>query len=58
MHACAKPLRNLYSITSWMVRATLRDALGAADGVACACMRFQDAAPFLVETSTSSPAPR
>ena len=37
------------SITSWMVRATLRDALGAADGVAYTYTRYQDAVPFMVE---------
>ena len=37
------------SITSWMVRATLRDALGAADGVAYTYTRYQDAVPFMVQ---------
>jgi len=37
------------SITSWMVRATLRDALGAADQVGYVYTRYQDAVPFFVE---------
>ena len=37
------------SITAWMVRATLRDALGKADGVAYTYTRYQDAVPFMVE---------
>ena len=37
------------SITSWMVRATLRDALGKADAVAYTYTRYQDAVPFMVE---------
>ena len=37
------------SITSWMVRATLRDALGAADRVAYTYTRYQEAVPFMVE---------
>lgn len=37
------------SITSWMVRATMRDALGQADGVAYTYTRYQDAVPFMVE---------
>ena len=37
------------SITSWMVRATMRDALGKADGVAYTYTRYQDAVPFMVE---------
>jgi ABC-type phosphate/phosphonate transport system substrate-binding protein len=36
------------SITSWMVRATLRDALGA-DGAPVIYTRYQDAIPFMVE---------
>ncbi|HSV68864.1 MAG TPA: PhnD/SsuA/transferrin family substrate-binding protein [Methylibium sp.] len=37
------------SITSWMVRATLRDALGGADQVRYVYTRYQDAVPFFVE---------
>jgi ABC-type phosphate/phosphonate transport system substrate-binding protein len=37
------------SITSWMVRATMRDALGSADQVAYTYTRYQDAVPFMVE---------
>ena len=37
------------SITAWMVRATLRDALGKADAVAYTYTRYQDAVPFMVE---------
>jgi ABC-type phosphate/phosphonate transport system substrate-binding protein len=37
------------SITSWMVRATMRDALGSADAVAYTYTRYQDAVPFMVE---------
>ncbi|MBC7938468.1 MAG: PhnD/SsuA/transferrin family substrate-binding protein [Chitinophagaceae bacterium] len=37
------------SITSWMVRATLRDALGEAGKVAMTYTRYQDAVPFMVE---------
>jgi phosphonate transport system substrate-binding protein len=37
------------SITSWMVRATLRDALGRADAVTYTYTRYQDAVPFMVE---------
>ncbi len=37
------------SITSWMVRATIRDALGSVDAVAYTYTRFQDAVPFMVE---------
>ncbi|KNZ31374.1 MAG: phosphate ABC transporter substrate-binding protein [Methylibium sp. NZG] len=37
------------SITSWMVRATLRDALGAANQVTYLYTRYQDAVPFFVE---------
>jgi len=37
------------SITSWMVRATLRDALGKADEVSYIYTRYQDAVPFMVE---------
>jgi phosphonate transport system substrate-binding protein len=37
------------SITSWMVRATIRDALGKADAVQYTYTRFQDAVPFMVE---------
>jgi ABC-type phosphate/phosphonate transport system substrate-binding protein len=39
------------SITSWMVRATLRDALGAADRVNYVYTRYQDAVPFFVENN-------
>ena len=37
------------SITSWMVRATIRDALGKADAVNYTYTRYQDAVPFMVE---------
>jgi len=37
------------SITSWMVRATMRDALGDAKAVAMTYTRYQDAVPFMVE---------
>jgi len=37
------------SITAWMVRATMRDALGAPDKVAYTYTRYQDAVPFMVE---------
>lgn len=37
------------SITSWMVRATLRDALGDANKVSYLYTRYQDAVPFMVE---------
>jgi phosphonate transport system substrate-binding protein len=37
------------SITSWMVRATLRDALGGPDAVKYTYTRYQDAVPFMVE---------
>lgn len=37
------------SITSWMVRATVRDALGKPDAVAYTYTRYQDAVPFFVE---------
>jgi ABC-type phosphate/phosphonate transport system substrate-binding protein len=37
------------SITSWMMRATLRDALGKADAVTYTYTRYQDAVPFMVE---------
>ncbi|MFZ2652319.1 MAG: phosphate/phosphite/phosphonate ABC transporter substrate-binding protein [Burkholderiaceae bacterium] len=37
------------SITSWMVRATLRDALGDASQVSYVYTRYQDAVPFFVE---------
>ncbi len=37
------------SITSWMVRATMRDALGSADAVAYTYTRYQDAVPFMVQ---------
>ncbi|MCY7314891.1 MAG: phosphate/phosphite/phosphonate ABC transporter substrate-binding protein [Rubrivivax sp.] len=37
------------SITAWMVRATLRDALGRADAVSYTYTRYQDAVPFMVE---------
>jgi ABC-type phosphate/phosphonate transport system substrate-binding protein len=39
------------SITSWMVRATLRDALGDANSVAMTYTRYQDAVPFMVENT-------
>ena len=39
------------SITSWMVRATLRDALGGLDKVAFIYTRYQDAVPFMVENN-------
>ncbi len=37
------------SITSWMARATMRDALGGPDKVAITYTRYQDAVPFMVE---------
>ena len=37
------------SITSWMVRATLRDAFGGAQPVKYAYTRYQDAVPFFVD---------
>lgn len=37
------------SITSWMVRASLRDALGDPKSVAFTYTRYQDAVPFFVE---------
>ena len=37
------------SITAWMVRATMRDALGNAGTVAITYTRYQDAVPFMVE---------
>ena len=37
------------SITSWMVRATLRDALGSLDKVGFIYTRYQDAVPFFVD---------
>jgi phosphonate transport system substrate-binding protein len=37
------------SITSWMVRATMRDALGDAKAVTMNYTRYQDAVPFMVE---------
>lgn len=39
------------SITSWMVRATLRDALGDANQVSYVYTRYQDAVPFFVENN-------
>ncbi|HEU4457743.1 MAG TPA: PhnD/SsuA/transferrin family substrate-binding protein [Methylibium sp.] len=39
------------SITSWMVRATLRDALGDAQLVKYSYTRYQDAVPFFVENN-------
>ena len=39
------------SITSWMVRATLRDALGAANQATYLYTRYQDAVPFFVENN-------
>jgi ABC-type phosphate/phosphonate transport system substrate-binding protein len=39
------------SITSWMVRATLRDQIGDAKQVTYVYTRFQDAVPFFVENS-------
>jgi len=37
------------SITAWMVRATMRDTLGAASKVRYSYTRYQDAVPFFVE---------
>jgi phosphonate transport system substrate-binding protein len=37
------------SITSWMVRATMRDAVGDAKQTAITYTRYQDAVPFMVE---------
>ena len=39
------------SITAWMVRATLRDAVGDAKNVAVTYTRYQDAVPFMVENT-------
>ena len=39
------------SITSWMVRATLRDLVGDAKQVSYVYTRYQDAVPFFVENS-------
>lgn len=39
------------SITAWMVRATMRDALGDAKQVAYTYTRYQDAVPFMVENT-------
>lgn len=39
------------SITSWIVRATLRDALGDPKAVALNYTRYQDAVPFFVENT-------
>jgi ABC-type phosphate/phosphonate transport system substrate-binding protein len=39
------------SITSWIVRATLRDALGAGGKMALTYTRYQDAVPFMVENT-------
>ncbi len=42
------------SITSWMVRATLRDALGGANQVTYVYTRYQDAVPFFVENNLTA----
>jgi phosphonate transport system substrate-binding protein len=39
------------SITAWMVRATMRDALGDAKQVGITYTRYQDAVPFMVENT-------
>jgi phosphonate transport system substrate-binding protein len=39
------------SITGWLVRATVRDALGRADAVTYTYTRYQDAVPFFVENT-------
>src|SRR5206468_6267575 len=39
------------SITSWMTRATIRDALGDAAQVRYVYTRYQDAVPFFVENN-------
>ena len=39
------------SITAWMMRATVRDALGKADAVQYTYTRYQDAVPFMVENT-------
>jgi ABC-type phosphate/phosphonate transport system substrate-binding protein len=39
------------SITAWMVRATLREALGDAKAVKYTYTRYQDAVPFMVENT-------
>jgi phosphonate transport system substrate-binding protein len=39
------------SITSWMVRATIRDQVGDANQVSYVYTRYQDAVPFFVENS-------
>lgn len=42
------------SITSWMVRATMRDAIGDAAQVQYVYTRFQDAVPFFVENGLTA----
>ncbi len=42
------------SITSWMVRATLRDALGDPKQVKYTYTRYQDAVPFFVENNLTN----
>ena len=42
------------SITSWMVRATLRDTFGAGQQVRYVYTRYQDAVPFFVDTQLTS----
>jgi phosphonate transport system substrate-binding protein len=39
------------SVTSWMTRATIRDALGDASQVSYVYTRYQDAVPFFVENN-------
>ena len=39
------------SITSWMVRATIRETLGDAKAVSYTYTRYQDAVPFMVENT-------
>ncbi len=39
------------SITSWMMRATMRDALGSAEQVGYIYTRYQDAVPFMVDNN-------
>ena len=39
------------SITAWMIRASIRDALGDAKQVSYVYTRYQDAVPFFVENS-------
>jgi phosphonate transport system substrate-binding protein len=42
------------SITAWMIRATVRDAMGDANQVDYTYTRYQDAVPFMVENGFTS----